>query len=73
MDTFQHKELISTALIGWGVGFAFGIFGLVAMGVLGGVAYLTAQHVHRQYEVIEVIEAEEETEQEPEEETKANG
>ena len=69
MDTFQHKELISTALVGWGVGFAFGIFGLVAMGVLGGVAYLTAQHVHRQYEVIEVVEAEED----PEEEAEADG
>ena len=67
MDSIPHKELILTALGGWAAGTTFGVFGLLAMAVLGGVAYLAAAHAHRQYEVYE--EAEEETEEETEEDT----
>jgi len=62
-----QKELIATAVGSWSVGYFLGPFGSLLILALGGVVYLTAQHVHRQYEVCdeegyEIEETEEETE-----------
>ncbi len=56
MGTALQKQLASTALASWAFGNFFGPAGLLMLAALGGVVYLTAQHVHSQYEILDESE-----------------